>query len=120
MRKNDQLLRSKPISEVVISHVSEYYISSMTRYLEGLECRVIPHQERGKYQIQFPTGTTENTYEGQSTRRAHRTVVILPGGARLIKFVLVPLNATYPVYCTLVLPNEVLFGPKQTTPHLAG
>jgi hypothetical protein len=120
MRKNDQLLSSKPISEVVISHVSEYYISSMKRYLEDLGCQVTYQGERGKYQIQFPTGTTENTYEGQSTRRAHRTVVILPGGARLMKFVLVPLNETYPVYCTLVLPNEILFGPKQTTPNLAG
>ncbi len=110
------LIQSVPLSDIVISHVSEHYASSMKRYLESLGCRVTYWGERGKYHIQFPEGTTENTYAGQSTRRTHRTIVTLPGGTRLIKFVLVPLNDTYPVYCTLVLPNEVLFGPnKQTT-----
>ena len=113
------LIKSAPLSEIVISHVSEYYALSIQRYLEGLGCRVTYQGERGKYHIQFPAGTTENTYAGQSTQRTYRTVVILPGGKSITKFVLVPLNEAYPSYTTLAVPNDVLFGPKKQTPSIS-
>ncbi len=113
-------IKSSPIHDVVISHVSQQYGLKLKSYLEGLGCRVTPRQgERGKHHIQFPTGTTENTYTGQFTQRMHRTMLILPGGARIIKFILLPLKPGYPVYCTLSLPNEVKRGPEpQQTPSI--
>ncbi len=115
------LIKSSPIHDVVISHVSQQYGMRMKHYLEDLGCRVTPYQgERGKYHIQFPAGTTENTYAGQSTQWTHRTVVFFPGGARITKFILTPLNPSYPSYNTLAFPNDVLFGPEpvQQTPSL--
>src|SRR5258707_3689583 len=113
-------IKSSPIYDVVMSHVSEYYALSIQRYLEGLGCRVTYQGQRGKYQIQFPAGTTENTYAGQSTQWTHRTVVFFPGGARITRFILTPLNPLYPAYNTLAFPNDVLFGPEpvQQTPSL--
>src|SRR5258707_12437970 len=113
------LIKSSPIYDVVISHVSEYYALSIQRYLEGLGCRVTYQGQRGKYQIQFPAGTTENTYAGQSTQWTHRTVVILFPPGRITRFILTPLNPLYPAYNTLAFPNDVLFGPEpQQTPSL--
>ncbi len=68
MRQNDQLLRSKSISEIVMGPMDAKYIARVWWYLEkDLGCRVRYLRDQNKYHITFPAGTRESTYAGQST-----------------------------------------------------
>jgi len=105
-------LRSKPISEVVISQVDQQYISRIIWYLEHLGCKVTYQGRPGEYQIQFPAGTTENVYAGRSTQWTHHTIICLPSGQRLTKYVVVSLPHVEKSITMVAFPNDVLFGPE--------
>ncbi|SRR5258707_15696859 len=108
MKDRATFLQSKPISEIVISHVDQVYVTRIKSYLESLGCRVTYQGERGRYHIQFPEGTTDNTYAGQSTQWTHRTTIRLLGGQRLTKYVVVSLPKTDNSITMLAFPNDIL------------
>jgi hypothetical protein len=105
-------LSSKPISEVVISRIEFPFIARVWRYLESLGCKVTYLSDQNGYHVIFPTGTTENVYAGQSTQWTHRTIICLPSGRRLTKYVVVSLPHVERSTTMLAFPNQVLFGPE--------
>lgn len=63
------------------------------------------------YLIQFPAGTVEEVYAGQSTPRTFRTLIRFPGGQRLTKYVVLSCRPVYRSLTMLAFPTELLEGP---------
>jgi hypothetical protein len=113
MLEQDMLLRTTPISEVVMSQMDQQYVSRVTWYLEQvLHCRVTYRGRQGGYHIQLPAGTIEAIYVGQSTQWTRRTIICFPGGQKLTKYILTPFNPSHPTCTMLAFPNDVLEGPE--------
>ncbi len=113
MMDQGSFLRSKPISELVIGPVDARYVARIWRYLENdLGCKMKYLRNQNQYHITFPAGTTENTYAGQSTQWTHITIICLPTGQRLTKYVLVSLPHLDKSTTMLAFPNDVLLGPE--------
>ena len=107
------LLHSQPISDVKIDMMDQRYISRVQWYLEhDLHCKVTSLNEYEGYLVEFPEGTVEETYSGQSTQWTHRTTIRLPHGQTLQKYVTAPLNPTQRSQTMLTFPNSILNGPE--------
>lgn len=106
-------LSQKPISEVILSRVEAQYVEPITSYLEKvLGCRVTFRGMQGGYHVQFPEGTLELVYAGQSTQWTYRTTIHFPTGQTLTKYVVVSLPHLTKSSTALAFPIEVLYGPE--------
>ena len=105
-------LHSKPINEIVMGSIDAKYVARVWRYLEHLGCKIMYLRDQKQYRITFPTGTTEHIYAGQSTQWTHHTIICLPSGQRLTKYVVVSLPHVEKSITMLAFPNDVLFGPE--------
>jgi hypothetical protein len=112
MMDQGTFLHSKPINEIVMGSIGAEYVARVWRYLEHLECKVTYLRDQKQYRITFPAGTTEHICAGQSTQWTHRTIICLPGGQRLTKYVFASLPYVDRSTTMLAFPNDVLFGPE--------
>jgi len=110
--KAEQPLLSTPLREIEIDQVEQRYLTRVRFYLEQeLQCCMIYVRERATYLIQFPEGTVEETYRGQSTPWTYRTNLRLPGGTTLQKYVTAPLNPMQRGRTMLAFPTRILESP---------
>jgi hypothetical protein len=105
-------LRQKPISDVVLNRIDAQYVEPCTRHLEKLGCRVTFRGLQGGYHVQFPAGTVEEVYAGQSTQWTYRTTIRFPTGQTLTKYVCVQLPYINSSTTALAFPIDVLYGPE--------
>lgn len=83
-------LQSRPITDLEIT-IEVQYVKQVHHYLESLGCSV-SMREKNRYHIQLPTGTTEETYAGQSTPWTHKSNVLFPEGQKLTKYIVTSPN----------------------------
>src|SRR5258707_4804876 len=108
-------LHSQPINEIGIGSIDAKYVARVWRYLVHLGCEVMYLRNQNRYRITFPAGTTEHIYAGQSTQWTYRTVICLPGGQRLAKYVFASLPHVERSTTMLAFPHDILFGPEPRT-----
>ena len=107
--ENAEPLLSQPISEITIERLKRQFIARIRRYLEHeLQCELTT-LENGGYLIQFPQGTVEEIYAGESSLYSYNSTIRFPNGATLTKHVYYPINETQSSKTTtLHFPKSVL------------
>lgn len=111
----EQPVHVRDISEVVMTRMDPAYVRRVYWYLGHiLGCKVTFLGELEGHRVEFPTGTREETYMGQSTQFTHRTTIRFPSGHTLTKYVTAMLPDTTRSVTLLAFPNTVLDGPEHT------
>ena len=109
----EQPLRSVPITEMVMSEMDAQYKTRILFYMRHeLHCKVEPLEGKAGYYIQFPPGTREETYPGQSTQWNHRTTLRFPTGQTLARCISINVRDSKRSTTLLAFPNTILDGPE--------
>src|SRR5437016_5653248 len=105
----DQPLKVSPIQEIVMAQMDRAYVRRVYWYLEHvLGCKVTFLGELQGHKIEFPAGTVEEVYAGQSTSYTYRTIVRFPTGQTLTKYVSAILPAMDKYATMLAFPVTLL------------
>lgn len=109
----NQPVQTKQIGELVIGPIDPQHLSRIRWYLERvLSCHMVMLPAQRGYIIQFPAGTVEEIYAGQSTPRTFRTTIRFANGVTLAKYVFSPLHAGMRGQTVLAFPTSLLEGPE--------
>lgn len=96
-----------------MDQIDPQYVTRVLWYLEQeLRCRVTPLSPQQGYLIQFPAGTVEEIYAGQSTQWTYRTTIRFLDGRTLTKYVQTQLRLPHASRTLLAFPTGVLEGPE--------
>ncbi len=102
----------KPITEVIMGPMERQYVSRVTYYLEHLGCRISPLSDSQGYHIYLPEGSMEEVILWKSTQWKYQTIINLPGGQKLSKYILTSFNPSRQSIVMLAFPISVLEGPE--------
>jgi hypothetical protein len=107
--EDSTLLLSRPINTMAIDKIDQQYLARVVWYLEHeLHCKMTPLANGEGHLIQFPAGTVEETYAGQSTQWTHKTTIRFPGGTTLQKYVASSIHPHQPAQTMLAFPRSIL------------